>query len=1564
MKQSVIRVRSFVLLSLLLFAFVSIGSVSAQVAPLTYREAQSPRLDLSEAEKDWLKDHPTIRFTGDPDWLPQEAYTEDGDYIGIAAEMLDLLEARLGINFERVPPKTWSEALRMAETGEVDILSETKGVEREGLIFTDPYLVFPVAIIVRADSPSAVDPDDLRGRRVAVVRDYGYVQLFQIEYPDLDYMVVDNVQEGLLSVSSGRADAFISATSTASYQILELGLTSLKFSGNTGFTTDLALGVRRDWSTLVHLINKALATITLEETTVIVERWFGTAAAHEVLSRVRFTPEEIRWLAEHPVIRVSHDLTWPPFDFHENDAPTGFSIDHLELLASRIGFEIEYVDGHWFDLLAKGRDKELDMMLNIAASPERSEFLLFTKSYANNPTGIFIHQDSKDIRSIDDLRSGKQVSVGKGFYQEEILRRVYPEMTLVPFKNTLAGLSAVSAGEVDAHIDFAAVGNYIVGQQFITGINAIGLTGIAELDNTPLSYGVRSDWPILVSILEKGMATITTQEDNQIRNKWLGLSAALLRESQLELTVKEQSWIKEHPVITLGFNREVEPLVIVDENGGLSGILIDIYKKLETITGIKIHIEIGEWPSIIQSASVGEIDGLLVSALSLAESIGLIHTDRLTVGTPTVFAKNDAPFEITSVQDLEDKKISVLKGLYMVQQAIEPYKDAIEVIETESALEMMKMVYEGKVDAAFGLSYHNFLIGKHSLVGIGPVYFSSKSSADGVASVRTEWPEFVSIINKGLDSIGRAGLGEISDKWTRIKAAPQLLLTAEEKAWLVDHPIIRVGADSDWAPMEFLGADGNYQGLSIDYLKRIELMLDVRFEFVRENWQELMAQAKQRRLDIFTSVAKTPDRGKYLFFTDPYIQMPAGVFAREGVAFIADLNMLSHEEIAVVEGYAIHEYLVSHYPDIDLVLVETPEEGIRVVAEEKAFAFIDNTITTGHLLSRKGYSHIRLAGEVPFVYAQSMGVRKDWPLLRDILQKAIDAIPEGERNAIYNQWVPVTYEKRVDYSLFWKIGLGVLILICLVLVWNRKLASEVHRRTLALKDSEARHIEAQRMAHIGHWELNLVTNELFWSDEQYAIFEIDKEKFGASYEAFLELVPDDERDYVDKAYTDSVKNGSAYDIVHRFLFEGDRIKYVQERCRTEYDEQGNPLRSIGTTQDITKRRQAEVDKGELEKQLIQIQKMEAIGTLAGGIAHDFNNILGAIMGYAEMVREELQEGSSAYEMQEQVVKAGLRAKDLVQQILLFSRQSDQETKPVQPHLVIKEALKLLRSSIPATIEIQQRIPTDCGSILADTTQLHQIVMNLCTNAYHAMRESGGVLSVALSRVDVREEDVSFSDLQLDPGRYLKLEIGDTGHGMNRATLARIFDPYFTTKPKGEGTGLGLSVALGIVQSYRGVLKVYSEPGEGTNIHIYFPRLEAAGEAQESRAESFLPTGKERVLVVDDEEPLLGMMTKILDSLGYQVVAHRNSQDALDTFKADAGSFDLVVTDMTMPHMTGLELIKQIYVIRPKTPVILCTGFSELINEERAQALGIRKLLTKPILRSDMAKAVRQVLDGE
>jgi len=404
------------------------------------------------------------------------------------------------------------------------------------------------------------------------------------------------------------------------------------------------------------------------------------------------------------------------------------------------------------------------------------------------------------------------------------------------------------------------------------------------------------------------------------------------------------------------------------------------------------------------------------------------------------------------------------------------------------------------------------------------------------------------------------------------------------------------------------------------------------------------------------------------------------------------------------------------------------------------------------------------------------------------------------------------------------------------------------------------------------------------------------------------------------------------------------------------DADGNIIAGIESVRDITAQKK-------LEEQLRQAQKMEAIGTLAGGIAHDFNNILTPILGYSELALTKITPDNPLISDLHQITRAGLRAKDLIQQILAFSRQAPQERKPLRPHLVIKEALKLLRASLPATIEIREEIATDCGTLLADPTQLHQIIMNLCTNAYHAMRESGGILRVRLSQTSFGEGDHKIGNSELTPGKYIQLEISDTGYGMERNTLERIFEPYFTTKDKGEGTGLGLSMVHGIVKSYQGQITVDSEPGKGTCFHVYLPLIAEAPSLSKSALTSPLPTGSERLLVVDDEEAITTMLKALLTYLGYQTIVINNSLEALALLTNTPLVFDLLITDMTMPHLTGLELTAKVLAIRPDIPIILCTGFSELINKEQALALGIQSYLTKPVSIHELAITVREALDA-
>ena len=381
---------------------------------------------------------------------------------------------------------------------------------------------------------------------------------------------------------------------------------------------------------------------------------------------------------------------------------------------------------------------------------------------------------------------------------------------------------------------------------------------------------------------------------------------------------------------------------------------------------------------------------------------------------------------------------------------------------------------------------------------------------------------------------------------------------------------------------------------------------------------------------------------------------------------------------------------------------------------------------------------------------------------------------------------------------------------------------------------------------------------------------------------------------------------------------------------------------------------------ELEAQLQHACKMEIIGTLSGGIAHNFNNILGIIVGNTEIAMMDVPKWNSTRHNLEEIRKACFQARDVVKQILAFSRQSKQEMKPVKISPIIKDSIKLLRSLIPTTIEIRQNISSRSDTINADPIQIQQVLLNLCTNAAHAMRENGGILQVSLENNTLDEEDAaSYNDLS--PGNYLRLTVSDTGHGIEPDILDRIVDPYFTTTDVDEETGMGLAVINGIVRNHNGEITVYSKPGKGATFHVYFPLAEEEVVAETDTEES-LPTGIECILFIDDEKALVNLGRQILGRLGYSVISRMSSSEALELFRKNPNQFDIIVTDMTMPNMTGIDLAKELMKIRSDIPIILCTGFNEKIDEAKAMEMGISAFVMKPIIMRDIANKVREVLD--
>jgi len=487
-------------------------------------------------------------------------------------------------------------------------------------------------------------------------------------------------------------------------------------------------------------------------------------------------------------------------------------------------------------------------------------------------------------------------------------------------------------------------------------------------------------------------------------------------------------------------------------------------------------------------------------------------------------------------------------------------------------------------------------------------------------------------------------------------------------------------------------------------------------------------------------------------------------------------------------------------------------------------------------------------------------------------------------------------------------------------------------------------------------------NYEYMSPAAETVFGHTPETFYMKPQLIREIIHPDWRNYFIAQWENLVAGVMPPFYEYQIIHQSGETRWVNQRNVLIRDEAGQPAAIEGIVTDITERKAWEAEREQLSQELRQAHKMEAVGTLAGGIAHDFNNILSSILGNAELVKRQVTAGSLEEECIDEVLMASFRARDLVSRILSFSRGDIQERVPVRLQGIVEETLLLLRASLPATVKIATRFVVESGAVLAEPTQIHQVVMNLCTNAAQAMEPQGGRLNIALDEVDITDEDDGAKPVET-AGCYVRLTVSDTGPGIAPKISERIFDPYFTTKPTGKGSGMGLAVVHGIVANNGGAVTVENGPDGGAIFRVYLPRTDTAEKPHSSPAASQL-AGDERILFVDDEPSLARLNQSHLERFGYKVTAVTSSRAALDIFQSDPAAFDLVITDQTMPEMTGDQLTAALLAIRSDLRVVLCTGYSETVNEETSRYFGISAFVMKPFKREELLAVIREVLDRQ
>ncbi|MFC1856009.1 ATP-binding protein, partial [Thermodesulfobacteriota bacterium] len=512
----------------------------------------------------------------------------------------------------------------------------------------------------------------------------------------------------------------------------------------------------------------------------------------------------------------------------------------------------------------------------------------------------------------------------------------------------------------------------------------------------------------------------------------------------------------------------------------------------------------------------------------------------------------------------------------------------------------------------------------------------------------------------------------------------------------------------------------------------------------------------------------------------------------------------------------------------------------------------------------------------------------------------------------------------------------------------------------ALQESEADLKEAQFIAHIGRWELNLTTHDLHWSNNIFDIFELDPTEFGASYDAFLAAVHPDDREKVKQAYTQSLSGRQPYNIEHRLLMKDGRVKWVYEKCRTDYGAQGQPVRSVGIVQDITERKRIEEEKEELWKQLLQSQKLAAVGRLTGGIAHDFNNILQTTIGFSSMLYMQMSDDNPQKDIVKRIYKCGEKASKLIEQLLVFSKKQALDIKAMNPNAAIESILDMCRRMVGEDVKLIAELDPAINKIMADEIQLEQVIMNLLVNARDAM-PTGGEIMIKSRNIKLDKESAKVSP-ELKTGAYVELSVKDSGHGISKDIKGNIFDPFFTTKKEGKGTGLGLSTVFGIVKQHNGVITVESKVNVGTEFKVYFPATEKEVSAGE-KITGKITSGNETILITEDDPDVMMLFAKSLEAEGYKVIQAESGEKALNNSATYDGDIDLLLSDVIMTGMDGFELSKEIREKRPAIKTFFVSGFIGDADILRTLKNGKIPFTKKPVTPMELARRVRQVLDS-
>lgn len=772
------------------------------------------------------------------------------------------------------------------------------------------------------------------------------------------------------------------------------------------------------------------------------------------------TQEEKTWLLNHQKIRVHNEFNWGPFNYHEFGRPKGYSIEFMNLLAEKLGVEIEYITGPtWGEFMDMLAHKELDVMLNIIKTEERSKFILFTDPYVNNPTGIVVRDDNRAVRDLRDL-NGRVLAIPKGFFYQEIIEKHFPGIQLLLLKDQVDSLKAVAFGRADATMGGIAVQNHLIRKHLMSNLKVVGGIEDPRFGNL-LRIGVRQDWPIFRSILQKAIEAVTKEERDRLHRRWL--EDGLQRTQTLHLDKEEQEFLAANPVLRV-HNEMAWPPFNYNEQGKPKGFSIDVMNLIAKKTGFRIKYTSGpSWNDFLAMTRERELD-MMLNIVNTAERRQYIRFTRPYAVNPNVIvSKKTAKFE--TIESLFEQTVAIPKGFFYEEILSSEYPQINLHLVTDT-LEGLKSVSIGKADAALGeAAVFNHLIAANlmnDLTVSGEVDVGRADLANLRIGVRSDWPILQRIMDRAIESLTRDEVATISQRWMGnenyiARPGSGLSLTAAEKNYLEKQPGITFCANPDWMPLEQIGPGGRHEGMVADYLNLMADRIGIGMTMLpTDSSEQSLEYAQKRRCDIMSAAFETAEASRQLNFTKPYLRLPLVIAIQEDSLFVDGLKSLTDKIIGVPKGYGLKQKLQQDYPQLEVIEVDSVADGLRIVEEGRIFGLIGAIAPVGHAIRKHRFLNLKIGGRLDEDWKLAVAVRNDSPELLSMFNKATDYITEEEHSKVFQRWVSVKFEHDPNYRLVWQLVFIAVVVLLAVAIWNwklsrlnKKLQSEISLRETA-----------------------------------------------------------------------------------------------------------------------------------------------------------------------------------------------------------------------------------------------------------------------------------------------------------------------------------------------------------------------------------------------------------------------------------------------------------------------------------------------------------------------------------